>query len=77
MECNGCGKCCLSEKCGAAVIAFGDKDEICPALRLVDNIYRCGLVLVEKEAMTHKVLAEPLVAFALGIGVGCTNELKD
>jgi len=76
-KCTGCGQCCLAEKCGAAVIAFGDKDEICPALRHVDNIYRCGLVLVEQEAMTHKVLSEPIVSFALGIGVGCTNECKN
>jgi len=78
--CTGCGECCLNEKCGAAVIAFGDKDDICPALRLISpGFYRCGLVLVEQEAI--RILSsypgiEPLVSRALGIGEGCTNDFK-
>lgn len=78
-KCTGCGECCLSEKCGAAVIAFGDKDDICPALRLISpGFYRCGIVLAEQEAV--RILEypgiEPLISDALGIGTACTNDFK-
>lgn len=70
MNCTGCGQCCLSEKCGAALIAFGDKDEICPALHFVrEGYYRC--LLIELENVSG---LSPLIRKALAIGMGCTNE---
>jgi len=75
--CTGCGLCCLSEKCGAAVIAFGDSYEICPALRLIsDGFYRCGLVLAEQEAIKFNITSSTPISEALGIGKGCTNDMK-
>jgi hypothetical protein len=72
-ECTGCGQCCLAEKCEAAKIAFGDKDEICPALRFVcEGFYRC--LLIEWESFAH---GRSLIKKALGIGMGCTNEERE
>ena len=69
-DCIGCGQCCLAEKCDASKIAFGDKDEICPALYLVKNgFYRCLIIQWEEFSNT-----EPLIKNALGIGIGCTND---
>lgn len=71
--CSGCGRCCLSEQCHASMIVLGDIGAICPFLRLVEpGFYRCRLV--EMEAASG---AEPLIARALGIGKGCTNETEE
>ena len=68
-ECTGCGQCCLSEKCEAAVIAVGAKDEICPFLTLIHpGFYRCLLIALEESfGLT------PLLKKALAVGTGCTN----
>ncbi len=69
-NCNGCGQCCLTEKCEAAEIAVGDYDKICPFLRLISpGFYRCLLILWE----TFDNL-EPMLKEDLGIGIGCPNE---
>jgi len=55
------------------MIVLGDIGAICPFLRLVEpGFYRCRLV--EMEAASG---AEPLIARALGIGKGCTNETEE
>ncbi len=70
--CTGCGECCLSEKCEAAKIVFGDKDEICPFLHLVsDSFYRCKLIEMEDKSGLS-----PMIREALAIDKGCTNEAK-
>jgi len=71
-ECTGCGQCCLSEKCQAAAIVFGDKDEICPFLFLAaPGFYRCRLLQWEEISGL-----KPLIKNALAAGKGCTNEAK-
>ena len=66
LPCNGCGFCCLAERCEAAVIAIGDAPGPCPLLTLHDNRFWCGLVETESAASM-----EPLIKIALGIGTGC------
>ena len=71
--CNGCGHCCSESLCVAAMLALGrepnhvDEDAgPCPFLRYVEDKFRCGLVLIEKESGM-----EPIISQGLGIGVGC------
>ncbi len=69
-KCTGCGQCCLAEKCQAAIMVFGDKDEICPFLKFIKpGFYRC--LLIEWETYSGM---QPLIKAALAIGKGCTNE---
>jgi hypothetical protein len=67
--CTGCGLCCLSQRCGAAVAVAGELDAICPFLEYIQDRYICKLVAT--EAMSD---LEPILAEALGIGSGCPNE---
>jgi len=69
IKCTGCGQCCLSEKCQAAVIAVGDSDEICPFLKLIrPDFYRCLLVDLEQFFGV-----KPVIKKALAIDKGCTK----
>jgi hypothetical protein len=69
--CNGCGQCCLAEKCQATKI-ISPMEELCPYLRFVsDGFYRCKLV--EWEGISG---LPPMIKEALAIGQGCTNETK-
>lgn len=71
--CTRCGQCCLSEKCDASVMVFGQSNTICPFLRFIEvDFYSC--LLIEMEIFSQK---EPLVQKALAIGTGCTNGAKD
>lgn len=72
MECTGCGQCCLGGKCVAGEMAFGSKDEICPALILLrNNYYRCMLMVIETESGLEPILKTHLLE-----GHGCTNEFR-
>lgn len=65
--CNGCGKCCQAELCHVAEMALGRSAQApCPLLEFHDGRYWCALVRTEA-----KVGMEPLIAQALGIGIGC------
>jgi hypothetical protein len=71
-ECTGCGRCCLGGKCPAGEIAFGMKDEICPALVLVrPGFYRCMLMVIESENNLNPIIKDHLL-----VGHGCTNEFR-
>jgi hypothetical protein len=68
--CNGCGKCCQAELCPVAEMAFGRSEPApCPALLFDAGRFWCGMVLTEKAAGM-----KPMIADALGIGIGCGME---
>ena len=67
--CNGCGLCCAVEICPVGKIAFPHASAPCPGLYWDGARTWCKLAVVECAAGM-----EPIIAEALGIGVGCTMD---
>lgn len=66
--CNGCGLCCRMEVCDIGLQILPEAAAPCPMLRFDGARYRCRVV--EMEAASN---APPLIAQALGIGLGCDS----
>lgn len=60
--CNGCGLCCIAERCSFSELMFGDKPEPCPALVWGDFPTRayCGLV-VEPDQYVDRAISVGLL----------------
>ncbi len=69
--CTRCGECCKEALCQAGIMAYGIQQVPCPALIKIAGEYACEIVITEKENQMC-----PIIASALGIGKGCTNEFK-
>lgn len=69
MDCKRCGTCCSTEVCQIGVMAFNTDVTPCPGLVNENGIHSCMLAVVEEgEGL------DPIIAEALAIGNGCTNE---
>lgn len=66
--CNGCGLCCALEICSIGEKVFPGAGAPCPALKITEDRRRtyCELVAIEK---IHGL--KPIIATALGVGLGC------
>lgn len=69
--CNGCGLCCATEICAIGKEAFGDIEGPCPAIKWVDDKFRCGIVMAEQILQTMNADTFPIVQDFLGVGQGC------
>ncbi len=76
--CNGCGLCCAAQICEVGEQYFPGAQAPCPALRLVDGRFRCGLALTPSALLSLRFNADeilaPLFAQAIGSGQGCGME---
>lgn len=76
--CNGCGLCCRAQICELGEQYFPGAQAPCPALRLQDGKFQCGLALTPSALLGlrfngDEILA-PLFAKAIGSGQGCGME---
>jgi hypothetical protein len=69
-QCTGCGECCKAEPCPVGQMLFG-KIIPCPGIIFLGNRHWCALVIAEALSPLEK-----LIAHALGVGKGCTNQNK-
>jgi len=73
-KCNGCGLCCIAERCKVAIDVVGEGPGPCPILEYDEkvNVYWCGLLTEETEKQIGKKNYS-LLALSLGVGIGCDS----
>lgn len=75
-KCNGCGRCCVDQRCPLAVAVFG-KGGSCPALEVRFPAFVCGLVENPQRYAPSIVqdfgqeTASRSAAILVGAGIGC------
>lgn len=77
--CNGCGLCCIAERCPIALAVAGEGPGPCPLLERQGERFGCGMILDPARhapALAEREGAEVLSAAAallLGAGKGCDS----
>ena len=70
-KCNGCGACCIAQRCQIAVMANGERKGPCEFLimNVKEKKFACEFVVTEK-----RFNLDPQISKVLGIGKGCYTE---
>ena len=70
--CNGCGFCCSTELCTAAIAVHGKDHPVpCPSMEWSNGRFDCGLVRLADSIGDG---FGSFLRFSLGIGIGCQVE---
>ena len=75
--CNGCGACCLAERCPLSVAAFGEDESLCPAIEQEGLAFRCGLIVHPEQYLDLGNVGGyegDVFAQLLGVGRGCDSQ---
>ena len=79
--CNGCGLCCLRQRCTLSLEYLESRNGVCAALEISERGFTCGLVTNPSKYLGIKfdgnAILTPLYSEALGIGKGCDAETEE